>query len=121
MDNVIKISSNAKDFTEGIFGQCLSWLLETLYYLEHHNIYNINDTNTEVIFDVNTLNNKNLIPKFIKPKKKYVYDKVKVREISFHKYFIENVANHKLLGVNTDSFKKANEIFNKYTKIQNNL
>jgi len=69
MENIIKIYSNPEDFTEGIFGQCLSWLLELLYYLEIKNLYNINDSNTKIIFDINTQNNKNLIPKFIQPKK----------------------------------------------------
>ena len=32
--NVIKIFSNSQDLTEGIYGQCLTWLLEVLYYLE---------------------------------------------------------------------------------------
>ena len=62
MNNYIKIFSNSQDFTEGIYGQCLCWLLEVLYYLEKNNLYNINDNNTKVIFDINTHNNKNLIP-----------------------------------------------------------
>ena len=38
MDNIIKIFSNTTDLTEGIYGQCLIWLLEVLYYLEKNNI-----------------------------------------------------------------------------------
>lgn len=121
MNNYIKIFSNSQDFTEGIYGQCLCWLLEVLYYLEKNNLYNINDNNTKVIFDINTHNNKNLIPKFIKPKKKYNFDEVNIKliEISLHKFFIDNVANNKLLEINTESFKIANKIFNKYFEFNN--
>ena len=52
MSNIIKIFSNEEDLTEGIFGQCLTWVLEVLYYLEKNN-------NTKVIFNINTLNKKN--------------------------------------------------------------
>jgi hypothetical protein len=116
MENIIKIYSNPEDFTEGIFGQCLSWLLELLYYLEIKNLYNINDSNTKIIFDINTQNNKNLIPKFIQPKKKYTFDQVNINltEISLFKFFNYTINNNKLLGINTESFEKANKIFNKY-------
>jgi hypothetical protein len=50
------IYSESKDFTEGIFGQCLIHLLEVLYYMENNNLIN-NDTNIK--FDINTLNNGN--------------------------------------------------------------
>ena len=33
----IEIFSNPKDLTEGIFGQCLCWLIQVLYYLEKTN------------------------------------------------------------------------------------
>ena len=115
MSNVIKIFSNPEDLPEGIYGQCLTWLLEVLYYLEKNNIYNINNNNTKVIFDINTLNNKNLIPKFIQPKKIYDIDKsVEPIKISLKKYKIENKI--KSFELNTESFEKANKIFNKYFK-----
>ena len=115
MDNTIKIFSNTEDLTEGIFGQCLTWLLEVLYYLEKNNIYNINNYNTKVIFDINTLNNKNLIPKFIQPKKIYDIDKsFESIKISLKKYKIENKIGS--FELNTESFEKANKIFNKYFK-----
>ena len=115
MDNIIKIFSTTADLTEGIYGQCLTWLLEVLYYLEKNNIYNINSNNTKVIFDINTLNTKNLIPKFIQPKKIYDIDKsFEPIKISLKEYKIKN----KIGGfeLNTESFEKANKIFNKYFK-----
>ena len=112
---VIKIFSNAEDLTEGIYGQCLCWLLEVIYYLEKHNIHNINDENTKVIFDINTLNNKNLIPKFIQPKKIYDIDKsFEPIEISLKEYKIKNKIGS--LPLNVESFEKTNKIFNKYFK-----
>ena len=115
MDNIIKIFSNAEDLTAGIYGQCLSWLLELLYYLEKNNIYNINNNNTKIIFDINTLNNKNLIPKFIQPKKIYEIDKsFEPIKISLKEYKIKNKIGS--FEPNTESFEKANKIFNKYFK-----
>ena len=118
MDNIIKIFSNPQDLRQGIYGQCLTWLLEVLYYLEKNNIYNINDNNTKVIFDINTLNNKNLIPKFIQPKKIYDIDKsFEPIKISLKNFKLKN----KIGGfeLNTESFEKANKIFNKYFKFNN--
>ena len=92
------IYSESKDFTEGIFGQCLIHLLEVLYYMENNNLIN-NDTNIK--FDINTLNNGNLIPTFIKPKNICKID--------------ENVKKYKsekridaYFALNTQSFYKAN-------------
>ena len=112
--DIIEIYSNPNDFTEGIYGQCLSWLLEVLYSLEKNNIIK---SNTKVIFNINTLNNSNLIPKFIQQKNIYDIGKsIEPKKISLSKYFIETVANNKLLGNNTESFEKANKIFNNYFK-----
>ena len=114
MDNIIKIFSKSEDLSEGIYGECLIWLLEVLYYLEKNNQYNINDNNTKVIFDINTLNNKNLIPKFIQPKK--IYDNISFEpiNISLKKYKYKNEVGS--FEPNTESFEIANKIFNKYFK-----
>lgn len=114
-NNIIKIISNAEDLREGIYGQCLTWLLEVLYYLEKNNIYDINNNNTKVIFDINTLNNKNLIPKFIQPKKIYNIDKsLEPIKISFDKYKSKNKIES--FDLDIKSFEKTNKIFNKYFK-----
>jgi hypothetical protein len=108
--NVIKIYSNPLDFTEGIFGQCLTWLLEVLNYLE--NSKTIND-NTQLSFNINTLNNRNLIPKFIQPLK-IIDESFKAVEISLKHFKIDVVpVGFKL---SEESFDKANRIFNKYFK-----
>ena len=112
MVNIIKIFSNSEDLSEGIYGECLIWLLEVLYYLEKNNQYNINDNNTKVIFDINTLNNKNLIPKFIQPKNLYDDLSFEPINISLKKY--KNKVNS--FELNTESFEKANKTFNKYFK-----
>lgn len=110
MGYTIKIFSKAEDLTEGIYGQCLTWLLEVLYYLEKNNII---DHNTNVMFDINTLNNRNIIPTFIQPKK--IYNKpVNPIKISLTEYKIKN--NIGSFELNTESFKKVNKIFNKYFK-----
>jgi hypothetical protein len=102
------IYSESKDFTEGIFGQCLIHLLEVLYYMENNNLIN-NDTNIK--FDINTLNNGNLIPTFIKPKNICKIDEnVK---INVKKYKSEKRIDA-YFALNTQSFYKANEIFNRY-------
>jgi hypothetical protein len=64
------IYSEKHHLTEGIYGQCLTWLLELLNNLIENN--KIND-NTRIIFDINTLNNNNLIPNFIVPKNIYTF------------------------------------------------
>ena len=113
MNNVIKIYSCPEHLKEGICGQSLTWLLEILYYLEKNNIYNINDNNTKVIFDINTLNNKNLIPKFIQPRKTYdIHTSVNLIEISLvhYKTYVDGFT------LNTENYKIANRIFNKYFK-----
>lgn len=100
--------SKPEDFTEGIYGQCLIWLLEVLYYMEKNNVIN-KDTN--ISFDINTLNNGNLIPTFIKPKNICKIDEnVK---INVKKYKIEKRIDA-YFALNTQSFYKANEIFNRY-------
>lgn len=115
MNNIIEIFSNPEDLTEGIYGQCLPWLLEVLYYLEANNINNINDDNTKVIFNINTLNNTNLIPKFIQQKNIYDIDKsIKPIKISLKKYKIKNKING--FEIRSESFEKANKLFNKYFK-----
>ena len=60
--------SNKEDLTEGMFGQALTWLLEILNALEFHHKIN---SDSKIIFDINTLPYDNLIPRFIVPKKKY--------------------------------------------------
>jgi hypothetical protein len=100
------IYSNSEDLTEGIYGQCITWLLEVLYYMEKNNKIN----NNEINFDINTLNNGNLIPTFIKPKKTYKIDNP--IKINLRNYKIEN--NICGFNIHNNSFIKANEIFNKY-------
>lgn len=109
MDNIIKIYSNPEDLTQGICGQCLTWLLEVLHHLE------INNNNAKVIFDINTSNNKNLIPKFIKPKKTYdINTSTNLIEISLKHYKIEKNVDGFML--NTENFEITNKLFNKYFK-----
>ena len=115
MENVIKIYSKPEDLTEGIFGQCLCWLLEVLNHFEKNNLYNINNNNNKIIFDINTLNNENLIPKFIQPKQVYNYDQpVKVIEISLKEAMLN--PNNSRFKLQTESFEIANKIFYKYFK-----
>ena len=64
------IYSKNHHLTEGIYGQCLLWLLELLNNLIENNKIN---NNTRIIFDINTLNNNNLIPNFIVPKNIYTF------------------------------------------------
>ena len=102
------IYSESKDFTEGIYGQCLTHLLEVLYYMENNQVIN-KDTN--ISFDIKTLNNGNLIPTFIKPKNICEIDEN--IKINFRKYRIEKRIDS-YFALNTQSFYKANEIFNRY-------
>ena len=107
----IEIFSNSKNLTEGIFGQCLIWLIEVLYYLEKTNKIK---NNTCVTFNINTLNNDNLIPKFIQPK--IIYNKnVEPTKISLYNFYLETVSKDNL-DVNFESYNKANKIFDKYFK-----
>ena len=102
------IYSEPEDFVAGIFGQCLIHLLEVLYYMENNNVIN---KDTKISFDINTLNNGNLIPTFIKPKNICKIDEnVK---INVKKYRIEKRIDS-YFALNTQSFYKANEIFNRY-------
>ena len=102
------IYSEPEDFTEGIYGQCLTHLLEVLYYMENNNVIN-KDTNIK--FDINTLNNGNLIPTFIKPKNICNIDEN--IKINVKKYKSEKRIDA-YFALNTESFYKANEIFNRY-------
>ena len=43
---VIYIYSEKKDLSEGIYGECITWLLEVLYHIKKNN--KIND-NTKII------------------------------------------------------------------------
>ncbi len=107
----IEIFSNSKDLTEGIFGQCLIWIIEVLYYLEKINKIK---NNTCVTFNINTLNNDNLIPKFIEPK--ILHNKIlEPTKIPLHKFYTETVSKDNL-DVNFGSYNKANKIFDKYFK-----
>ena len=109
MDN-IEIYSNPGDLTEGIFGQCLIWLLEVLYTLKTNNTIK---SNTPVVFNINTLNNGNLIPTFIQPKN--IYDTpIEPKKISLTQYKNKNKMNS--FELNSNGFKSANKIFNKYFK-----
>lgn len=114
MDRFIKIFSNPEDLTEGIYGTCLTWLLELLYEFEQGNTHNINDSDTKVIFDINTLNNKNLIPKFIQPKKSYdIEESAECILVSLRRYKKRNKRNP-CFKLNEESFKLANKVFEKY-------
>ena len=113
MTDIIEIYSNPEDLTEGIYGQCLIWLLEVLHSLEKNNI--IKD-NTKVIFNVNTLNNDNLIPKFIQQKNIYDIDKsIEPIKISVRDYKLNKIP-YNSFDINNKSFGKVNKIFNKYFK-----
>lgn len=96
------IYSEPEDFTEGIFSQCLMHLLEVLYYMENNNVIN-KDTN--ISFDINTLNNGNLIPTFIKPKNICNIDEN--IKINVKKYRSEKRIDA-YFELNTQSFYKAN-------------
>tara|TARA_R110000787_G_scaffold276239_8_gene385127 strand:- start:819 stop:1748 length:930 start_codon:yes stop_codon:yes gene_type:complete len=109
--NVI-IFSKKEALTEGIFGQCLIWLLELLYHLENNNKIN---NSTKIIFDINTLNNDNLIPNFILPNKLYkknsLVNPVKISLAGFKEN--RTMSEFKF---NEDSFRIASDIFHKYFK-----
>ena len=108
------IYSEKDDLTEGIYGQCLTWLLELLNNLIENN--KIND-NTKIIFNINTLNNNNLIPSFIVPKNIYTF-KIDdtVNKISLSKFKKNNKISFKF---NEHSYEIANNIFNKFFKFNN--
>ena len=111
MDKV-EIYSKRSDLTEGIFGECFTWLLEILNHLEKNN--KIND-NTNIIFNLNTLNNDNVIPKFVVPKQICeIEDGSETTKISLVYYKRKNAPCD--FEFHEDSFKKANKIFNKYFK-----
>ena len=72
----------------------------------------INST-TNLIFDINTLNNDNLIPRFIKQKYVYNIDNlIPHMKIPFAIYKSRN--NIPGFEIKEESFKIANEIFNEY-------
>jgi len=108
------IYSEKHHLTEGIYGQCLAWLLELLNNLIENN--KIND-NTRIIFDINTLNNNNLIPNFIVPKNIYTF-KIDdtVNKISLLEFKQNNKISFKF---NEHSYEIANNIFNKFFKFNN--
>ena len=101
--------SNNEDFTEGIFGQSLIWLIEILYYFESNNLIN---NNTKIIFELNTLNTHNLIPTFINCKKIEEYD-YSYKKISIHSIKLNTKAR---LPYHETSWIICNNIFNKYFK-----
>jgi hypothetical protein len=101
--------SNNNDFTEGIFGQCLIWILEVLYYLEYNNLIN---NNTKIIFELNTLNTHNLIPSFINVRKIEEYDN-SYKKLSIHSVKLNTKAR---FPYNETSWKICNNIFDKYFK-----
>tara|TARA_B100000497_G_scaffold121749_1_gene151924 strand:+ start:746 stop:1660 length:915 start_codon:yes stop_codon:yes gene_type:complete len=107
-DNLFLYSNN-NDFTEGIFGQSLVWLIEVLYYFEYNNL--IND-DTKIIFELNTLNTHNLIPTFINIKKIEEYD-YSYKKLSIHSIKLNTKAR---LPYDENSWKICNNIFNKYFK-----
>ena len=64
----LSIYSQPRDFTEGIYGQCLTWLLEVLHHLEKTDVL---DGNIIPLFDIHTLHYGKLIPGCLQPKLKY--------------------------------------------------
>ena len=68
MSEDLIISSNKEKLTVGMFGQTLPQVLEVLDYLEKKQTITCN---TKIIFNINTLNSHNIIPRFIVPKKLY--------------------------------------------------
>ena len=110
----IYIYSEKNDLTEGIYGQCLIWLLELLNNLIENK--KIND-NTKIIFNINTLNNDNLIPNFIVPKNIYTF---KIDDTVTKISLLEFKQNNKIsFKFNEHSYEIANNIFNKFFKFNN--
>jgi hypothetical protein len=97
---MILIRSDAESLTEGMFGECLIWLLEILNELEYDNVK----------FDVNAKAYGNLIPTYIVPKLVPKLDVVdEVVDIFDYK------KKHNIdFEFDMSSYKKANYIWNKY-------
>lgn len=116
----LSIYSQPRDFTEGIYGQCLAWLLEVLYHLEKTDVL---DGNIIPLFDIHTLHYGKLIPGCLQPKLKYdslKEDQVdKVQKISLAKYKIK----HSIKGfdIHEDSFTKAHKIFTTYLRFNEDI
>ncbi len=96
---MILIRSDAETLTEGMFGQCLIWLLEILNKIESDNIK----------FDVNTKSYGNLIPSHIVPLD--VVDEVVDEVIDILEY---KKTHHIDFDFDMNSYNRANYIWNKY-------
>jgi hypothetical protein len=98
------IFSEKEAFTEGIFGQILVWLLETIHHLDKNN------TNLMLSFDINALAYDNIIPTFIQPNEIHEdFD----NKINVKTYKISNGA---VFDFEPASFETANKLWNKYFK-----
>jgi len=96
--------SVSEEFREGVFGQILIWLLESIHHMEK------NYSDLKLSFDINALAYDNIIPTFIETKEKNnVFDE----KINVKTYKLSNNAT---FDNNMKSFEIANKIWNKYFK-----
>ena len=110
------IYSDKNDLTEGMFGQCLTWLLEILYALEHTNSIT---EKSKIIFDVNALAYDNLIPRYIVPKK--TYDLEELQDVKILNIKAVKSMNRIDFDFHENSFLLANRIWNKYFDFSTNI
>lgn len=110
--STIVIQTRRDEMTEGIYGQCLMWVIEVLKDLDESGT--ITD-DTDVIFDVDTLAYGRFIPKYIIPKKNCDNDNAKepsqVINVTKHK---EARGAHAEFPFDMSSFEKAHKVFNKW-------
>ena len=111
--NIIEIFSEKEDLTKEIFDESLIWLLELINFLDVNKRLN---TKTKFIFNIDTLNNDNLIPRFISPIKLHKLsetDKKKINKISLSKFKKTYNTN---FDFSENSYNIASKIFHKYFK-----
>lgn len=122
MDNFkeLVIYSKKEELTEGMFGQALSWIISFLLYIENVNL----SDNIKVFFDINTLPNGNLIPKFIVPKLLHTDTQLNSPlYIDLRKWKTNGYPN--MLPINytftENTFEITNKIFNKWFTFSDEL
>lgn len=107
--NYFHIFSLKEHFTEGVFGQILIWLLETIHHLEN------NFQDLKLSFDINALAYDNIIPTFIQTIHDFpVFDK----KINLKEY---KLSHNTHFQNNSNSFFIAHNIWNKYFKFSDRI
>jgi hypothetical protein len=104
--------------TEGIYGQCLPWLLEVISVLEgQHATF----TPSSVEFDINTLNNGRLVPRFIVPRHVVRASNATTIDIDVAKYKRSKKFPQRVFPLEDASFAKASDIFHRYFKVSDDV